>query len=188
MAKNKTSFFENQEQSLPQRKTPLLCNGKNTKLASHTAPQHNSDRAARGFWEGKKFDLLPISKQLAQNQRENKTRTVNKLPLIRISSYQPELVQQVNHATYHCGRKNKVQNVIKTRATFFTKKDVFRPAGSRAKPTIGQQLFIDNTNEQTKYSRNYKSIRLPLVYKNTFKVPNLYSKYGTSKFSFPVLV
>lgn len=187
MAKSKTSWVENQERNIPQRRSPIYCRGKSAKtdFTPFERKQFITDRAPKGFREGRKFDLLPISKHIAQNQQENIPETGKKLPLIRISSYQTLFVGSCNGACV-CEREVITQTKRKTRATFFTKKDVFKPNGSREKPTVGQKHFI-NTEENSKQS--IKSfIGLPVVQRKVCTVPKTSLRYDNRGVSFPVLV
>ena len=183
MAKSKTSWVENQECAIPQRRTPLLCSGKNVKAVStpFERSQNSHDRAPKGFREGKRFDLLPISKRLAQNHRELKPGKQKRFPLIRISSYQTFFEE----GSLSSERETRSQKT-KTRATFFTQKDVFKPVGAREKPTVGQRLFVA---DKKKHVKSFSSlVGLPAVNRKAYTAPTVTVRYNNVGVSFPVLV
>ena len=166
MAKTKASWVENQKLpgDLPQRRSPILCKGRplgSTSLTPFMENKLSTDKGTKGVRDGKKFDLLPISKYLAQYREDRKLRTEKRLPLVRISSY---------HAV--CGFVDGLgiwdysedePNQAKQTATFFTTKDVFKPYHARLLPTRGESLYIEPLQEKlNSYSAN--DIKLPRLY------------------------
>lgn len=173
MAKTKASWVENQKLpgDLPQRRSPILCKGRllgSTSLTPFMENKLSTDKGTKGVRDGKMFDLLPISKYLAQYREERKLRTEKRLPLVRISSY---------HAVCGCvdglgiwDYSEEEPNQAKQTATFFTTKDVFKPLHARMLPTRGESLYIEPLHEKlNSYSASH--IKLPRLYstgKETF--------------------
>lgn len=165
MAKTKASWVENQRplENWPhlQRRSPILCKGKPFGHASLTPFMENklfSDRRTKGVRDGKKFDLLPISKYLTQCREEEKSHRDQCLPLVLISSYDAM-----------CGGEGekelrKQKNEHREKITFFTTKDIFKPLHARSEPTRGETLYIPpsqrklNTKYHVKLPRMNKSL------------------------------
>lgn len=196
MAKTKASWVENQRplENWPhlQRKSPILCKGKPFGHASLTPFMENklfSDRRTKGVRDGKKFDLLPISKYLTQCREEEKSHRDQCLPLVLISSYDAM-----------CGGEGekelrKQKNEHREKITFFTTKDIFKPLHARSEPTRGETLYI--APSQRKFSTKYH-VKLPRMNKslnNAFdtgiKKPSKTSHsrfYYKENVAFPVIV
>lgn len=196
MAKTKASWVENQKplENWPQlqRKSSILCKGKPFGQASLTPYMEIklfSDRRTKGVRDGKKFDLLPISKYLAQSREEEKSHRDQCLPLVYISSY---------HAMYGGdGEKEfrKQKNEHREKITFFTTKDIFKPLHARSEPTRGEALYV--APSQGKLNTKYY-VKLPRMNKslnNAFDTEiSKPSKTSQSRFcykanvAFPVIV
>lgn len=147
MAKTKASWVENQKipEHLPQRRSPILCKGRPLGSSSLTPFMENklsADRRTKGVRDGKKFDLLPISKYLAQHRDERKARNEKRLPLVRISSYHTVCGCVDGLGFWDCSEEEE-PNDVKQTATFFTTKDVFKPFHSRLLPTRGEALYVE---------------------------------------------
>lgn len=164
MAKTKASWVENQKspENSPnlQRKSPILCKGKPFGHASLTPYMLEnklfSDRRTKGVRDGKKLDLLPISKYLARGREEEKWHRNQSVPLVLISSY---------HAVYGGDEKEfREQNhEQKEKMTFFTTKDLFKPLHARSLPTRGEALYI--APSQGKLNTKY-DVKLPRINKS----------------------
>lgn len=146
MAKTKASWVENQNlpENLPQRKSPILCKGRPLGSSLLTPYMENkllTDRGTKGVRDGKKFDLLPISKYLAQYRDERKFRKEKKLPLVRISSYHTVCGCLDGFGSWDCSDEGHQEG--KQTATFFTTKDVFKPFYARLSPTKGEVLYVE---------------------------------------------
>ena len=202
MAKTKASWVENQKlpEDLPQRKSPILCKGSplgSSLLTSYMENKLSTDRGTKGVRDGKKFDLLPISKYLAQYREERKFRKEKKLPLVRISSYHTVCGCLDGLGSWDCS--DEEQQDSKQIATFFTTKDVFKPFHARLLPTKGEVLYVEPAQSKLN-SSIFENVKLPRLHgssgNNTFVTePNRrYKTTSQSKFvprrevSFPVIV
>lgn len=164
MAKTKASWVENQKihESLPHRKSPILCKGSpvgGLPLTPFMEKTLSTDRATKGVRDGKKFDLLPISKYLAHYRDQRKFRKEKKLPLVRISSYHTLCGCLDGLGSWDCPQQEYQEEKRQT-ATFFTTKDVFKPFHSRLLPTRGEVLYVEPA--QTKLNSYLTDhVRLP---------------------------
>lgn len=163
MAKTKASWVENQKfpEHLPERKSPILCKGRPLGSSLLTPYMENkllTDRGTKGVRDGKKFDLLPISKYLTQYRNERKFRNEKKLPLVRISSYYTICGCLDGFGSTDCSDEGEQED--KQTVTFFTTKDVFKPFHARVSPTKGEVLYIEPV--QAKLNTGFiDDVRLP---------------------------
>ena len=164
MAKTKASWVENQKipEHFPQRRSPILCKGRplgNFSLTPFMENKLSTDRATKGFRDGKKFDLLPISKYLAQYRDERKIQKERQLPLVRISSYYTFCGCMDGLGFWDCSEEEP--NNEQKAATFFTTKDVFKPFHARVLPTRGEALFVEPSRDNLDaYTKNCE-VKLP---------------------------
>ncbi|XP_022799628.1 uncharacterized protein LOC111337554 [Stylophora pistillata] len=169
MAKTKASWVENQKihESLPHRKSPILCKGSpvgGLPQTPYTEKTLSTDRATKGVRDGKKFDLLPISKYLAHYRDERNFR-MEKLPLVRISSYHTLCGCLDGLGSWDCPQQEYEKEKRQT-ATFFTTKDVFKPFHSRLLPTRGEVLYVEPA--QTKLNSYFTDhVKLPSLQGNS---------------------
>ena len=201
MAKTKASWVENQKlpENLPDRKSPILCRGRPLGSSLLTPYMENkllTDRGTKGFRDGKKFDLLPISKYLTQYRDKRKCRNENKLPLVRISSYYTMCGCLDGFGTWDCSHEGEQEG--KQTATFFTTKDVFKPFHARLSPTKGEVLYVEPV--QGKLNTGFvDDVRLPRLQgrignETFFTETNGHYRESQSRFktrrnvSFPVIV
>jgi len=166
MAKTKVSWVENQKPSehLPHRRSPILCKGRplgGSSLTPYMENQLLTDRGTKGYRGGKKFDLLPISKYLAQFRDELKVRKEKRLPLVRISSYHTVCGCVDSLGFWNCS--NEVPDDVKQTATFFTTKDVFKPFHSRLLPTRGESLYVEPVQDKFK-ACTVNEVKLPRLH------------------------
>jgi hypothetical protein len=148
MAKQKTSWVENTLQNCvekSQRRSPILIKGKNPNSfeTPYEKSRRSKDTNTKGVRNGKRFDLLPISKYLSQFQRQiNVTKKQEKrLPLVRISSVHrmPSLPSQHSQQCYSPSSYARYQRGM----TFFAERDQFKPQEVRSLPTRGEATFVD---------------------------------------------
>ena len=201
MAKTKASWVENQKlpENLPERKSPILCKGRPLGSSLLTPYMENkllTDRGTKGVRDGKKFDLLPISKYLTQYRDERKFRNENKLPLVRISSYYTMCGCLDSVGSWNCSDEGEQED--KQTATFFTTKDVFRPFHARLSPTKGEVLYVEPV--KGKLNTGFiDDVRLPRLQGRSgnetfFTETNRHYRASQSRFktrrnvSFPVIV
>ena len=163
MAKHKTSWVENAIRNrvqTAQRKSPILVKGTNPNSfeTPYEKSRRSKDTSTKGIRNGKRYDLLPISKYLAQFQKQmNMAKNEEKrLPLVRISSVHrmPAISSPYNHCFSPCfyPRYNRAK-------TFFTERDQFKPREARSLPTRGEATFVE-IREQ-----------LPRLYKKQYNAP-----------------
>lgn len=164
MAKHKTSWVENALQNrvqTPQRESPILVKGTNPNSfeTPYEKSQRSKDTCTKGVRNGKRYDLLPISKYLAQFQKQtNMARKEEKrLPLVRISSvhrmpFIPSSSQQQFRSHFFYPRYHRGK-------TFFTERDQFKPREARSLPTRGEATFVE-IREQ-----------LPRLYRKQYNAP-----------------
>ena len=200
MAKTKASWVENQKLSeqFPQRRSPILCKGRPLGSNSLTPYMENklcTDRGTKGVRDGKKFDLLPISKYLSQYRDERNLRKEKRLPLVRISSYHTVCGCVDGLGFWDCSIEEPHE--VKQTVTFFTTKDVFKPFHARSLPTRGEALYVEPAQDKLNaYTAN--DIKLPRLYSNeseTF-VTETGARFKTRhgrlerkrNFAFPVIV
>lgn len=159
MAKSKASWVEDTLQNrieTAHRMSPILIKGRNpnTFETPYEKNQRTKDTSTKGVRDGRRFDLLPISKYLAQSKREGYVYQETRLPLVRISSVQKF---QAFYNTRQCyptsQRRQRLPN------TFFAQKDMFKPRELRSQPTRGEAAFVD-IREQ-----------LPRLYKKQYNAP-----------------
>ena len=176
MAKTKTSWVEDQNSKLDSftsRKSPILCKGKPLGSSSCTPYQENqlfSDNSTKGIRDGRRFDLLPISKNCSQSLKERRFYKEKRVPLVRICSYQKMCFQMPCTSLRH----DEISR-SSCSATFFTKKDVFKPFQARAEPTIGEKLFVQDSSSVGKFPTCFPS-HAQLSNRSSsakFKLPNL---------------
>ena len=201
MAKTKASWVEKQKlsENLPKRKSPILCKGRPLGSSLLTPYMENKllmDRGTKGVRDGKKFDLLPISKYLTQYRDERKFRIENKLPLVRISSYYSMCGCLDGFGSRDC--PHEVEQTDKQTATFFTTKDVFKPFHARLSPTKGELLYVEPV--QGKLNTGFiDDVRLPRLQGRSgnetfFTETNRHYRESQSRFKtrrnvfFPVIV
>ena len=202
MAKTKASWVENQKLSgedVPQRKSPILCKGRplgTSLLTPYMENKLSPDRGTKGVRDGKKFDLLPISKYLAQYRDERNLRKGKKLPLVRISSYHTVCGCLDGLGSWDCS--DEEQQESRQTATFFTTKDVFKPFHARLLPTRGEVLYAEPVHGRLS-SGILDNVKLPRLHvgssgNGTFVTePNRRHRTSQSRFdtkrnvSFPVL-
>ena len=201
MAKTKASWVENQKlpENLPERKSPILCKGSPLGRSLLTPYMENkllTDRGTKGVRDGKKFDLLPISKYLTQYRDERMRRKDKKLPLVRISSYHTMCGCLDDFGSWDCSAEGELND--KQTATFFTTKDIFRPFHERLSPTKGEALYVEPV--QCKFNTGFiDDVRLPRLHESSgnetfFTEPNRPHRGSQSRFktrrnvSFPVIV
>ncbi|KAJ7391587.1 hypothetical protein OS493_017284 [Desmophyllum pertusum] len=205
MAKTKASWVENQKlpEYIPQRKSPILCKGRplgSSLLTPYMENKLSMDKGTKGVRDGKKFDLLPISKYLTQYRDERKFRKEKKLPLVRISSYHNVCGCLDGLGFWDCSEEEHDEQNGKHTATFFTTKDVFRPYHARVSPTKGEFLYVEPLQGKLN-SYITDNVKLPRLHgssgNDTFVTePNGRHKATHSKFdarsrrnvSFPVIV
>ena len=203
MAKTKASWVENQKlpgEDVPQRKSPILCKGRplgTSLLTPYMENKLSTDRGTKGVRDGKKFDLLPISKYLAQYRDERNLRKGKKLPLVRISSYHTVCGCLDGLGSWDCS--DEEQQESRQTATFFTTKDVFKPFHARLLPTRGEVLYAEPVHGRLS-SGILDNVKLPRLHvgssgNGTFVTePNRRHRTSQSRFdtkrnvSFPVLV
>lgn len=169
MAKHKTSWVENTLQNravTAQRSSPILVKGKNpnTFETPYEKSQKAKDFSTKGVRDGKRFDLLPISKYL-QSKREGFGSSQERLPLVRISSVQRVPIFNTQSRYYSNMKKSR-----RLPTTFFAQKDMFKPRESRSQPTRGESAFVE-IREQ-----------LPSLYKKQYNAPVV--KMGRDQKSF----
>lgn len=169
MAKTKASWVENQKipEYLPHRKSPILCKGSplgGSLLTPYMEKNLSTDKGTKGVRDGKKFDLLPISKYLAHYRDERKFRKEKKLPLVRISSYHTVCGCLDGLGLWDCAQQE--QQDAKQTATFFTTKDVFKPFHSRLLPTKGESLYVEPVQGKLN-SYITDNVRLPRLHGNS---------------------
>lgn len=168
MAKTKASWVENQKvpEYLTQRRSPILCKGSplgSSLLTPFMESNLSTDKATKGFRDGKKFDLLPISKYLAQYRDERKIHKEKRLPLVRISSYHTYCGCMDSLEFWDCAEGQP--NSAKQMATFFTTKDVFKPYHARLLPTRGEALFVEPSQDKLNAYITTREIKLPRLHR-----------------------
>ena len=201
MAKTKASWVESQKlpENPSERKSPILCKGRPLGSSLLTPYMENkllTDRGTKGVRDGKKFDLLPISKYLTHYRTERKFRNEKKLPLVRISSYHTRCDCLDGFESWDCSEEGEQEG--KQMATFFTTKDVFKPFHARLSPTKGEVLYAEPV--QGKFNTGFiDDVRLPRLHDSSgnepfFTEPNRHHRARQSRFktgrnvSFPVIV
>ncbi|XP_068711754.1 uncharacterized protein [Montipora foliosa] len=168
MAKTKASWVENQKhpgpENSPERKSPILCKGKplgHASLTPYMKKKLSSDRGTKGVRDGKRIDLLPISKYLAQYRDEKRSLYKDtRLPLVRISSYHAMCCCEDDTGYSDCSNKEKHE--LKQIITFFATKDVFKPFRARSLPTRGETLYMEPLQDKLKAKTEY-DIKLPTL-------------------------
>lgn len=184
MAKNKISWVESTLQNrvlTAQRASPIHVKGRNPNTETpYEKNQRNKDISTKGVRDGRRFDLLPISKYLAQSRRVGFGSNQERLPLVRISSVQRIPVFQNYQRYYFYGHVNQRQ---KTPQTFFAQKDLFKPRESRSQPTRGEAAFVEIREQLPNlYKKQYNA---PVV--NMGRVQQMLGKRETATLTLPTV-
>ena len=196
MASTKTSWVENQKlvQDLPTRTSPMLCKGTplgNPSLTPHTANKMVPDKGMKYVRDGRKFDLLPISKYLAHYQQKRQLMMKTTSPLVRISSYHPIRNCACTEGEKHCNNHPHKEPSDMKQTTFFSTIGIFKSFRERLLPTKGELLYVEPMNKSISMCNMYK-VKLPKLQKNqnstfvTQTSSRLQTRFDT-RFAFPAI-